>query len=421
MRQKVQKIITHPLISGSTVIFIGSFIASLLNYFYNILMGRMLSEKDFGLLISLTSILILVSLFSSSFANVFTKLTAEDAVHKGKSRYAMIITQGGKYIFYFTFIFSILYLVATPMLMNYLHIKNGEYVIIILLAMIGTLLLSLPTGILQGKLKFYSLSFVHIVQPFIKIFFALLLVSAGLAVTGALSAIALSMIVPAIILGFILLRKSKKHELTVKEEGEFRSKFTHYSYTFFLAGIGTALLSNTDIIIVPDYFAEVVSGQYAALSLMGKAIFYLTNPINFVFFPLIAQKKERNENLLPTVALALILILGSSLFLSAIYFFFPSLILTLFFPSESYRVLAQYLGPFSLYIVIFSLCSLLSNYFLSSGSTGIYKLTLISGILQILLITLFHQSISQVILVLLVNSLILLILQLFYYVKTKRN
>ena len=147
----------------------------------------------------------------------------------------------------------------------------------------------------------------------------------------------------------------------------------------------------------------------------GKAIFYLTAPIYFVFFPLIAQKKERNEKLFETVLLAgLVIVLFSSV-LSFVYFLYPDLILNIFFPAKAYKMLAPYLGFYSIYILVFSLAMLLNNYFLSIGKTGIYKINLFCGVLFIVLISIFHSALFQVIEVLFSVSFLLLLLLLVYY------
>lgn len=382
-------------------------------------MGRMLSSSDFGLLISLTSLLSLVALFGGTFTSVFTKLTAKYANHSSDG-ISHIVQVGGKYIGYFVIGFIVLYLISIPFLMSYLHVPKYEYIILILVAIVGTLFLSIPGGVFQGKMKFFSLSFLTIIQPVIKIVFAFILVSIGLAATGAFTSVALSMFLPAVILCFFILRRNKAIKKKEKE-AEIKRDFFHFGYSYFLAGVGLALLMNTDTILARHYFSNTASGQYAALAIMGKAIFYLTSPINMAFFPLVAHKKEKKESLRSTVILASILILGSSFLLSLIYFLFPSIILKVFFPSPSYSQLGSYLGIFSVYIIIFSFAVLLNNYFLSSGKTKVYIITLISGILQIVGIMLFHQSILHIILVLLGNSTLLLILLLLYYVKTKKD
>jgi len=77
MRDKALSILKNPLVGGSSVVFLGTFAANIINYIFNLLMGRLLSISDYGLLVSLNSLFVLISIFSVSFVNLFTKFSAK--------------------------------------------------------------------------------------------------------------------------------------------------------------------------------------------------------------------------------------------------------------------------------------------------------------------------------------------------------
>lgn len=418
IKETIKKVLQHPLISGSSIIFIGSFLVSIGNYIYNLLMGRFLNVQDYGLLTSLTSLLILLGLFSNAFMNIFVKFAATFKGADNDSGTKMLFSYGVRILGVFGIILFLLLILLIPVLRSFLHIDNPGYIFYIILAVLFSLFLTLPLGLLQGRMQFIPLSFANLSQPVIKIIVALILLSFGFSIFSPLIAIAVSVLIPMIILYLYFYKNimNKKVDV-VSDHQSFKKQFIHYSYTFFLAGAGIALMSNTDILLVRHFFNEIVSGQYAALSLMGKAIYYLVIPINFAFFPLIAYKRERKEPLFGTVLLAFSIVTGASLFLSFIYFAFPSVILSIFFPSPEYQDLKQYLGLFSLYIMVFSLASLLSNFFLSIGKTGVYKISLVAAFGQIILILLFHDSLFQVIGSMFFISLLFFVILLGYYVK----
>ncbi len=418
MKQKVKLIISHPLISGSSIVFIGSFIANIFNYFFNLSMGRLLSVSDYGLLITLSSLLILLGVFQLSFSNIFAKFSARFYAKNDHLSEKKLITIGFKNIFLFSCALLFVLFVFLFPVSSFLHIENKTLIGVMYITIFFAMLFSLPSGFLQGNLRFFSLSFFNIIQPVIKLGFGVLLVFLGIGVFGAVTAILMAAIV-ATIGGYVLIYK--KYTQASTGEGTFNEKvfskeFTHYAYTFFLASLGITLLTNIDIILVRHFFNAEVSGQYAALSLMGRAIFYLTAPINFVFFPLIAQKKERNESLFSTMMLATGVISLLSIALSLIYFVFPNVILAIFFPAEQYKVLAQYLGIFSLYILMFSLAVLFNNFFLSIGKTKVYIFTILAAVLQIILIFLFHNSLFEIIVILFSVSFFLFLAYLVFYI-----
>ncbi len=413
----VRRFIRHPLITGSSIVFIGSFLVSITNYIYNLLMGRFLSVQDYGLLTSLTSILVLLGLFSNAFTNVFVKFSASFKSQENEGGINLLKAYGIKSLRIFALCLLVLLVVASPFIQKFLHIDHIEYIFLIVSAVIFSLFLTLPLGILQGRMQFLLLSAANISQPIIKIIVSVTLLILGFSVISPLIAISVSTLIPLIILYYMLFSKNGRGINKDLDVGLFRKDFIHFSYTFFLAGVGIALLSNTDILLVRVFFSDIVSGQYAALSLMGKAIFYLIMPINFAFFPLIAYKRERKERLFGTVLLAFLIVGSASILLSFIYFVFPSLVLGIFFPAPDYKVLKDYLGIYSIYIILFSFATLFANFFLSIGKTDIYKISLFAAFFQIFAIILFHKSLLEVILCLLIVSLLFLLVLIGYYLK----
>ena len=63
MKKRVKKLVTHPLISGSSILLIGSLIVNIFNYVFNLSMGRLLSIEEYGLLASLTAFISIIAIF----------------------------------------------------------------------------------------------------------------------------------------------------------------------------------------------------------------------------------------------------------------------------------------------------------------------------------------------------------------------
>lgn len=409
----LQTILRHPLISGSSIVFIGSFGASILAYLFNLVVGRILSPAEFGLLTSLTSLTVFFSVFQQAFVGIFAKFSAKYNARNDKNGFSNLIASGTKFVFIFSLVLLALLLVSVPWVTELLKVEDSLLLILIYSAIAFSIMFSLPMGILQGEMQFKTLSFFNLLPQLIKMIIGLSLVILGYGVMGVMVAILVAAVIP-LSLGMHIIRKrhtSKKPDSTDTEI--YIKEFKSYSLYFLLATLGITVISNMDIVLVRIFFEPEVSGQYAALSLMGKAIYYLTAPIYFVFFPLIAQKKEREETVLQTLLLAVGIVAGISVAVAFGYFLLPNLVISIFFPQ--YQMLAAYLGPYALFIVIFSIANLFNNYFLSMGNTGVYKINLSVSFIFVVLIALFHSSLYQVIGVLFVASFLLLISYLVYY------
>jgi len=411
----LKNLITHPLISGSTIIFIGSMLANVFAYLFNLSMGRLLTVQDYGLLTSLVSIVSLFAIFQGSLSGIFTRFAARFKANDNTKAFSSLLLNGMKFTFIIAAVIFIFFAVSLIFLPSFLKVQNPLLLIIVFATIFFSIFSSIAFGVLQGEMKFYLLSFLNALGPFLKIALGVLAILVGLKIFGVIVGIFLSVFIPTLIAFAFVLKKHPFQRNNGVDETDFVKEFKNYSFYFFLATLGITIISNTDIILVRHFFNETISGQYAALSLMGKAIFYVTSPIYFVFFPLITHKREKNESVLNTLLLAASIVVLCSVGLSFVYFLFPHFVLSIFFPAQAYAILAPYLGPYSLYILLFSLAYLFNNYFLSIGETKIYKFNLFAGAFFVLFIVLFHQSLYQVIGILFVISFLLLVSYLLYY------
>lgn len=421
MKKLIKSAIAHPLISGSTVIFVGSMFASVFNYLFNLLMGRFLSVSEYGTFAALISVFNIFSVFDIAFTMVFSKLSASLAGQKKEEKIGSLFVAGNIWVGIFSFALCLFLVLLSPKISQFLNVNSTSLVLIIIVALFFVFLSTVSSGVLQGLLKFYSFSFIKIISSFSRLVLGISFVLLGYKVFGAIMAFFLSSLA-SYIFAFYPLRKYITH----KVRDGFTLSSLHkeaYSYTIpvFLSNIGITALTSLDIILVKHYFSSTIAGQYAALSLMGRAIYYFISPISSVLFPIIAQKKERKEKLTGTLILSLILISFPVISLSIFYFTFPRFVLGFFFPGKGYMTLASLLGPFSIFIVFYTILYLLNNFYLSLGKTRVFLFSLTAAFLEAMIIIIFHNSIGQVVAGLITISFLLLISLLLYYPSVAKN
>lgn len=417
MKNRVATLIRHPLISGSSIVLLGSLTANFINYLFNLAMGRLLHVADYGLLISLTSFFVIFIVFTNAFSSIFAKFTAKYLAHKDKEGLDSLIVEGFKIVLVFALVVFFLLLSLSKVLALLFHTQNLVLLIISFAAVFFSLIGSLSSGLLQGKMRFLFLAFLYVTNSIIKLIVGIFLVVLGFNVVGGMAGHIVSGLILTLITLYFLFTSIKRAKASKEKraEKEFFEEFRKYTLQFMLATLGLAVITNGDTILMRHFLQPVAAGQYAALSLMGKVIFYFTTPIYFVFFPLVAHKKEKNESVLGTLLLAGGIILLFSLASSLIYFLFPNLVLKVFFPSKAYLSLAPYLGLYSIYILIFSIAYLFNNFFLSIGKTGVFKINILCAFIFIFSISLFHANLFQIIGDLFVVSFLLLLSLIVYY------
>lgn len=415
MKKKVKQFVRHPLIAGSAIIFVGSFLASLLSYFFNLILGRFLVPADYGTYATLIAFLGIFGIFPATLTIIFAKFAASHKAKQESEKISVTFMVGSKLILLIGSIILLILCLSIFYTSSFLHIKDMRLLVIVFLTIFLSIIASLPAGLLQGQMRLHALSLLNISTPLLKVLIGLLVLFLGMRIFGVTLTIFIASLIPLTVI-FLLLRHTHKNvKISAEDKSVFFKKFKSYGMAFFLSTLGITILTSADIILLKHFYSAEKTGQYAALSLMGKSIFYLTSPIYFVFFPLIAQKKERNESIYKTLLLAIAIIALFSVSISFVYFLFPTVILGIFFPANSYKPLAQFLGPFSLYVIIFSIAMLFNSFLLSIGKTGVYKINLFVAILFVILLFFFHNTFYHVIGILFGTSLLLLCLDLLYY------
>ncbi|MBI2613543.1 MAG: oligosaccharide flippase family protein [Candidatus Levybacteria bacterium] len=421
MKKIIKSAMNHPLVTGSTIIFFGSMTANILNYLFNLGMGRFLLESEYGTFISLISVFNIFSVLSTTVNTVFTKFSAVLVGQKKEEFIGQLFISGSWWIGIIAFCITGFIIIFSYHISRFLNINSTILIDITALALFFSYLSFVGNGILQGLLKFGYYSFINIFSSLSKLILGLGFIFLGFKVFGAISAFFLSALI-GYLLVFFPLRKFLKN--SGKKDFHFsnlRKKLSLYALPVFLANIGMTAFITIDIILVKHFFEPTTAGQYAAISTMGRSIFYAVSPIALVLFPLVAQRKERGENLTGITLLSLFLIGVPSLFLSLFYFTFPEFVRTIFYPSFS-QIINQYLGPFSLFVLFYTLSYVLNIFYLSIGKIRVYIITILAACAETALIWFLHDSVSQVINILILSSFLLFLSLLFYYpIATKKT
>lgn len=414
MKKKILETIKHPLISGSAIVIIGSMAGNGFNYLYNLGMGRLLTVSDYGILASLISVYNISIVSSTTLITVFSKFTASYVGKNQENAIGGLFKKGTVFVGAAGLAVTFLMILLSWKITDFLHIRDTFLFYIIAVSVFFSFLSSATNGILQGLLMFFRYSTVYITSSFSKFIFGIILVFMGMRIFGATTAILFASIF-SYVLSFLLLGAHLKNKKKIISLPNLNRELSKYALPVLLANLGLTLIYMMDIILVKHFFSEIAAGQYAALSLMGRSIFFVVLPITSVFFPIIAQKKERKEKLLKTVIASAALIGLPSLILLGIYFLLPKLVLLVFFPAKEYAMLASYLGLFSIFILFYTFANFLTNYYLSIGKTKVFIPTLLAAAVEGFLIIFFHRSIYQIVTVLIVISFLLLISLLLYY------
>lgn len=412
--QKISSEAHKKLISGSAIIFAGSVVGYLLNYVYNLIMGRFLGPEDFGHLTSLISLLYLVTFPLGAISMIIVKfVTAFKSRGELGNVYSLFLNLTKKFSL-IGVIFFVLLVMLENYLVSFLKLPDQVGLIIIGLMIVLTFFSSVVMSVLQGLLNFKFITFINSLTPIIKLVLALTFVYLGMKANGALLGILLAGVIGVLIslVPISKLRARRFEEVSIDWE-----EIKKFALPAFLSVFFFALMANIDILLVKHYFSETEAGLYSALSIISKVIFFIAGPVHLVLFPLLVENREKGEKVESVFWLAFFLIALASTSITILYTLNSQFWMKILF-GERYLAGAGYLPVFGIFMSLYTLNSTFMNYFLTVNRVQIYKFTFVAALAQIVLIVLFHHSFTQVIGASAIVSGALLVFFAFYYKRT---
>jgi O-antigen/teichoic acid export membrane protein len=389
------------ILSGSFVLLSGSGLATAINFIYNIAVARFLGPTGFGQATAVYTLLILLLSVTLSFQIISAKVVAQHsslgdkrAVHVGFHRSAWACSIP----------IALLLLLFQKAIANYLNLPNPILIVLLAIGAAFYIPLGSQRGYLQGAYGFHRLAVNLVLEGLVRLGGSLLLIKLGYGVPGVIAAN-----VAAVAAAYLATgpRFGAKTPSVPRLPDVFREALQAVVFCS-----GQALINNCDIVLVKHFFPPTEAGIYAAVSLVGRVIFFFCYAVVNTMFPLVAgtRKEERNHSLLAT-SLLIVLAIGSALALGLRVA--PAGIWTAFFGTQ-FGVVGKYGFPYLLALyatstVIYSLSVVIITYEMAYkiANTSWVQLAfsgiLIAGIYR------FHSSLPQVIWIQVVLMVVLLI------------
>lgn len=411
MRTRIKSLIKEPIVIGSFWVTAGNFLVSAGNYLFNLLMGRMLLPSGYGSLASLISLSIIISLPAGVITTIVTKFSAEFFTKEEYVKIARLVKRFTIYTLIGGVAMIVFFIASSSFIQNFLKIYEVKLVILTGIMVALGLIGSINRGLLQGFLYFKFLALLGVLAVIIKLVVGWYLVSKGFLVFGAL----LALVIAALLSWFISFWPVRNvYLINAGKSVGIRKRIFDFSLPSFSLTTMTMLFLSSDILLVKHFFNADAAGIYAAVSVVGKVIFYVIGPISTVFFPIVAQKFAQGNQWIRELIQGLLLVSIPGIIGVLIYFLYPDVVLKIFFPKKEYYQAASFIGLYSIYMLLFSLASLLTNFYLAIEREKLTYIALFGALLQILLITIFHDTISKVIWMSIVSTGLIIIIQSIY-------
>ncbi|HTW96952.1 MAG TPA: oligosaccharide flippase family protein [Candidatus Methylomirabilis sp.] len=402
---------------NSLILFAGSVLANLLNYFFHLIIGRLVSVEIYGQTESLISLIAIISVPAATLGLVATKFAAAGKAENNPESSRSLMKYLNRQVFIYGLPIFLLALALTPLLDNFLRIPSFYPLAIIWTGMFLSFFVTINLGILSGWQKFVAVSENSVLSALIKFVFGVTLVTLGFRLNAIVGSFAVAGV--AAYLASIIMLKFLRTAPNASRNGEEKKinfqPVKNYVWPVFVGSLAINILGNIDMIFAKHNLNSILAGQYGALNVISKVIFFITGIIASVLFAMAAEHSHKKTDSAPILKNALALTLLFCALAVIFYFFFPSFVLSVFFGSK-YLSVGVYLGWFAVSASLFSLANLILQYLLSIHETKIANIYLVLSILAGALILLLGKSIFAILIMIsLANLAGVLIGAIFLY------
>jgi O-antigen/teichoic acid export membrane protein len=408
-RSRLAQMVGSALFKGSALLFISTTIVNAGNYLSNLLLGRLLGPAAFADLSLVVTLILVMSFISASLTQTTAKFAAINTARNDLQQIASLRRWLARRAWAVGMIALALLVLGSPLLKTFFQTASVWPFVILGLGIPLLFAKGVEQGVLQGQTRFGTLALSYQAEMWVRLITSLLFVALGFGVNGAVAGLVLSLIATWLIARRARIGLPMPRALAVEEQ----RTITRFAGPVFIALIGQILINNSDILIVKHFFAPEPAGQYSALALIGRIVFFATWSVVTAMFPVAAQKKQRGEphRHLLAASLGLVTIVSGAIIATTVVV--PELIVgTLFGPA--YLQIAPLVWLYAVATMLYALANVVINYRLSIGDSGGSFASMGAGIAQVVGLWLFHDSLHEVILVQIGIMAVLLVVLLIW-------
>ncbi len=395
------------LIRDGIILFSATMIANVLGYAYHFAAGRLLGPVQYGILGAVLSLIYIVNVPVNVIQTTIAKFSAKFKAEQHKEKVNVLLRRSVRKLLLTGITATLIFLVLIGFIADFLKIPK-EILLLFTPILLFSLLLPITRGILQGLQSFKDLGLNLVSEGFVKMALGIGFVLLGLGVGGAVLGITCSLGIAFLLSYFPLKNFFKKTHETFE-----RNEVYNYALPVFFALLLLTGFYTVDVLLVKHFFQDIDAGYYAALSLIGKMIFFGTFAIGNVMFPKVAEMhslKKENKQILNK---SLILMTLGSFAAVSLYFLFPKIIILLLFGKEYLRIIPL-VGWMGVMMAFYSLSYLLSLYNLSIGKLKFIWILFVFFLIEVLALVLFHQNLESIIKILAALMTVLFLILLIY-------
>lgn len=382
-----------------------SMVANVLNWVFNLQAGRILTKEDFATLSVFLSLQYLSTVPANALSTTISRFTAFYSQKREREKHFFFFRQYWWLAWCLGILLVTAFIILRESIQTFFSIDSSNLILFFSFLLIPLFLLAFEKGTLSGQLAFIWLGVLVIVEALTKVLIIFFADNLGIPYLNlAVLALPVSIFV-AWFVGLIVTRSY--HPLPAgKSNNEFKSHEVKETYNFlsnsFLAGLGVVLIYSLDVLLIKHYFPPNEAGVFSTLSLLGKMLFFGAGSLIGLLIPLTAKDIAKNlSGRKPfLILLSVVSAIGLTIWFS--YLMIPQTVVKILLTERGYVAL-PYLTKYSLAMLFLVLAVCFSTYNLAKKNYLPSRLIILAAIFEAGLIVLFHNSLHQVVDIILIT------------------
>ncbi|GAA1947285.1 oligosaccharide flippase family protein [Microbacterium aquimaris] len=383
---------TRAIVSGATMLSVAMLLANIGNYALNIFLGRVLTPAEFSdanlmvtLMLTATAIALGLEMVTARYTSV-AEATGNPGAADRVARSLRWWTTGAG-------VAAALALIAPAQAWSDLFQTESAWPFVILgLGLPFYLQQAIGRGVMQGRLRFGMLASTFVIEMLTRLGVAVGLVAAGWGVNGATIGLSVSFVVTW--LSVTLLARSSGTSpapaIPMRQVGRYGA----FVSVLLLAQM---IANNSDVLISKAALTPTDAGVYAAVALVGRAVFYLSWSVATVVFPVVARRHAGGDESTGLLRASIVVISGMGLLCAAGALWLGGPVLGIVI-GEAYAGLSVPLAAYAVATTLFAVANLVASVALSKGTLRPSVFVLAGAVLQLLLLLIWNDDIAQLIL-----------------------
>ena len=377
-------------ITDTSFLFIAMIFVNAGNYLINLALGRFLGPEAFAEASVIATIVLMLSFIAVGIQLTSAKFSAsesEGAIRNNTTNWL------GKKVNKVSFILSAVMLMLCPWIQQYLHFESMVPLVVIALGLPLFFNLSVKRGWLQGTDQFSKLAWSYVFEMLLRMSVTFIALMTALYVFDAFTTLAVAI---GFLASFVVAFFFKLEKAEAKVSNIIRTDILKFIGIIGLYELSQIVINNSDVILAKHFFEPKEAGLYAAIALIGRVVYFGTWTIVTLLFPKVIQRERDGlpHSKLFWTALAIVGAVGGLIVIAC--YLFPTLIIGVLFGSE-YIIAADLLWIYAVSTTFFACANVYAYYHLSLNNYLPVAITMIAGIMQLVLIYQFHESLLQII------------------------